>query len=155
MKKEKQRQFNNVLITGGDGFIGSHLAEKFVKEGYHVRVLCKYNSLSSLGWLDNSPYLKNMEVILGDIEDEFLVKKSLKNIDLVFNLAALISIPYSYEAFSSYLKTNVMGTLNLLKAALECDIKKFIFLVKFLGEYVPIDEKHPLQPQSPILHLFI
>ena len=94
-----------------------------------------------------------MEVILGDIEDEFLVKKSLKNIDLVFNLAALISIPYSYEAFSSYLKTNVMGTLNLLKVALECDIKKFIqtSTSEVFGSaiYVPIDEKHPLQPQSP------
>jgi NAD dependent epimerase/dehydratase len=142
-----------VLVTGADGFIGSHLAEMLVEKGFQVRALAIYNSLGSWGWLDNSKYSKDMEVVLGDIRDPFLCQKISKDIDVVFNLAALIAIPYSYVAPQSYVETNVTGTLNMCQAALNSNIQKFIQTstseVYGTAKYVPIDEKHPLQPQSP------
>jgi NAD dependent epimerase/dehydratase len=143
----------NVLITGADGFIGSHLAEKLVQKGYNVRALTIYNSLGSWGWLDQSEYSKQMEIVSGDVRDPFLCHKITEGIDTVYNLAALIAIPYSYQAPQSYIETNVTGTLNMCQAAFSHKVSKFIQTstseVYGTALYVPIDEKHPLQPQSP------
>ncbi len=143
----------NVLVTGADGFIGSHLSEQLVKAGCQVRVLTLYNSFNNWGWLENSPFQKDMEIVSGDIRDPFLCKKITKDIDIVFHLAALIAIPYSYIAPSSYIDTNVTGTLNMVQAAMENGVKRFIQTstseVYGTALYAPIDEKHPLQPQSP------
>lgn len=143
----------NVLVTGADGFIGSHLSEQLVKAGCKVRVLTLYNSFNNWGWLENSPFQKDMEIVSGDIRDPFLCKKITKDIDIVFHLAALIAIPYSYIAPSSYIDTNVTGTLNMVQAAMENGVKRFIQTstseVYGTAMYAPIDEKHPLQPQSP------
>lgn len=142
-----------VLVTGADGFIGSHLAELLVQKGYKVRALAVYNSLGSWGWLDDSIYAKDMEVVLGDIRDPFLCNKITADIDIVFNLAALIAIPYSYAAPQSYVETNVTGTLNMCQASLTNKVQRLIQTstseVYGTAQYVPIDEKHPLQPQSP------
>jgi NAD dependent epimerase/dehydratase len=142
-----------VLVTGADGFIGSHLAELLVEKGYDVRALAIYNSQGSWGWLDHSPLAKNMEIVLGDIRDPFLCQKITEKVDIVFNLAALIAIPYSYVAPQSYVETNVTGTLNICQAAMTNKVKKVIQTstseVYGTAQYVPIDEKHPLQPQSP------
>ncbi len=142
-----------VLVTGADGFIGSHLSEQLVKAGCKVRVLTLYNSFNNWGWLENSPYQKDMEIVSGDIRDPFLCKKITKDVDIVFHLAALIAIPYSYAAPSSYIDTNVTGTLNMVQAAMENGVKRFIQTstseVYGTAMYAPIDEKHPLQPQSP------
>lgn len=142
-----------VLVTGADGFIGSHLAEALVLKGYDVRALVIYNSLNSWGWLDHSEYAKKMEIISGDIRDPFLCNKITQGVDIVFNLAALIAIPYSYVAPQSYVETNVTGTLNMCQAALTNKVSKLIQTstseVYGTAQYVPIDEKHPLQAQSP------
>lgn len=142
-----------ILVTGADGFIGSHLAEILVKAGYEVRALTLYNSFNSWGWLDNSLLTKEMEVISGDIRDPFSCQQAVSGCDAVFNLAALIAIPYSYQAPSSYVSTNVDGTVNLLQAARNADISHFIQTstseVYGTARYTPIDEEHPLQPQSP------
>jgi NAD dependent epimerase/dehydratase len=143
----------NVLVTGADGFIGSHLSEQLVKAGCKVRVLTLYNSFNNWGWLENSPFQGEMEIVSGDIRDPFLCKKITKDIDIVFHLAALIAIPYSYIAPSSYIDTNVTGTLNMVQAAMENGVKRFVQTstseVYGTAMYAPIDEKHPLQPQSP------
>lgn len=142
-----------VLVTGADGFIGSHLVELLVREGYEVRALALYNSFNDWGWLDTIPCLNKVEVVTGDVRDPFLCKEITKNIDIVFHLAALIAIPYSYVAPQSYVDTNVMGTVNMCKAAMENGVKRFIntSTSETYGTalYVPIDEKHPMQPQSP------
>jgi len=142
-----------ILVTGADGFIGSHLAEMLVEKGAVVRSLVQYNSFNSWGWLEGSKYLKDMDVRAGDIRDPIFMGKITKNIEVVFNLAALIAIPYSYIAPSSYLETNVGGALNLCQASLEAGVKKLIHTstseVYGTARYVPIDEKHPLQAQSP------
>lgn len=142
-----------VLVTGADGFIGSHLSEQLVKAGCRVRVLTLYNSFNNWGWLENSPFQGDMEIMSGDIRDPFLCKKITKDVDIVFHLAALIAIPYSYAAPSSYIDTNVTGTLNMVQAAMENGVKRFIQTstseVYGTALYAPIDEKHPLQPQSP------
>ncbi len=141
------------LVTGADGFIGSHLVELLVKEGFQVRALSYYNSFNYWGWLEDVSCLKQIEVVTGDIRDSYFCKKICKDIDTVFHLAALIAIPYSYQAPDAYIQTNVTGTSNMCLAALENNVKRFVHTstseVYGTAQYVPIDEKHPLQPQSP------
>jgi NAD dependent epimerase/dehydratase len=144
-----------VLITGADGFIGSHLTEKLISQGARVKAFVMYNSFNTWGWIDTfSPEDKKAaEIVCGDIRETDLLKQTLKDVDIVFHLAALIAIPYSYASPASYIKTNVEGTLNLLQTSLECGVKKVIHTstseVYGTAQYVPIDEKHPLQGQSP------
>ena len=144
-----------VLVTGSDGFIGSHLAESLVRDGIHVKAFCFYNSNNSWGWLDTVPdeIKDNLEVFLGDIRDPYCVKKAMKGCDIVYHLAALIGIPYSYISPKSYLDTNINGTLNIVQAGRELEIKKIIHTSTSetygSAQYVPINEKHPLSAQSP------
>ncbi|PID77960.1 MAG: NAD-dependent dehydratase [Deltaproteobacteria bacterium] len=142
-----------VLVTGGGGFIGSHLCEKLIKKGCIVRALSQYNSFNYWGWLEDIPELSEIEVVSGDIRDPGFCRKLCENVEVVFHLAALIAIPYSYAAPQSYVDTNVTGTLNICQAALEKGCMKFIHTstseVYGTADYVPIDEKHPLKPQSP------
>ena len=144
-----------VLITGSDGFIGSHLVERFLKEEYQVRAFVFYNSFNNWGWLDTLPkeVLKQVEIFPGDIRDPFTVRKAVKGVDIICHLAALIGIPYSYIAPDSYIDTNVKGTLNLVQAARSFNIEKIIITSTSetygTAKYVPIDENHPYQPQSP------
>lgn len=142
-----------VLVTGADGFIGSHLTELLVKNGYQVRALTLYNSFNDWGWLDTIKDKTNIEIVSGDIRDPFFCHEITKGIDTVYHLAALIAIPYSYVAPQSYVETNVTGTLNICKAALDNNVKRVLHTstseVYGTAQYVPIDEKHPLQPQSP------
>jgi NAD dependent epimerase/dehydratase len=142
-----------VLVTGADGFIGSHLVEMLVKKGASVRALSYYNSFNNLGWLEDISYISDIEIVTGDIRDCYFVQKLTREIDIVFHLAALIAIPYSYIAPLSYIDTNVKGTLNICEAALQSGCKKVIHTstseVYGTAKYTPIDEKHPLQPQSP------
>ena len=142
-----------VLITGADGFIGSHLAELLVKEGFKVHALSQYNSFNNWGWLEDIDCRNDIEVLSGDVRDPHYCKHITKNIDIVFHLAALIAIPYSYNAPDSYVDTNIKGTLNICQAALENGVKRVIQTstseVYGTAQYVPIDEKHPLQAQSP------
>lgn len=146
---------NKIVITGADGFIGSHLAEKLVQEGYNVRAFVLYNSFNSWGWLDHSEkkLTDNMEIFAGDIRDPYCVKQAMIGCDIVFHLAALIAIPYSYNSPASYIDTNITGTLNILQAAKELNIKKVIHTstseVYGTAIFVPIKEDHPLQGQSP------
>jgi NAD dependent epimerase/dehydratase len=147
---EKQE---SVLVTGADGFIGSHLTELLVKEGYKVKALSQYNSFNYWGWLEDVCCGNKIEVLSGDVRDPHYCKHITKDIDIIFHLAALIAIPYSYAAPDSYVDTNVKGTLNICQAALENRVKRVIHTstseVYGTAQYVPIDEKHPLQPQSP------
>ena len=142
-----------VLVTGGDGFIGSHLVETLVKKGAVVTALTQYNSFNYWGWLEDVDCLKEVEVLCGDIRDPFFCQKMTKGVDTVFHLGALIAIPYSYVAPASYVDTNITGTLNMCQAALDNGCSKLIHTstseVYGTAQYVPIDEKHPLQPQSP------
>ncbi len=142
-----------VMVTGADGFIGSHLTELLVREGYEVKALSQYNSFNNWGWLEDINCLSKVEVINGDVRDPHYCKHITKDVDIVFHLAALIAIPYSYVAPDSYIDTNVKGTLNICQAALENGVKRVIHTstseVYGTAKYVPIDEKHPLQPQSP------
>ena len=142
-----------VLITGADGFIGSHLSEMMVAKGYHVKALAQYNSFNNWGWLENVNCKKEIEIIAGDIRDPYFCKTISKDIDIIFHLAALIAIPFSYIAPNSYVETNIKGTLNICQAAKENEISRLIHTstseVYGTAKYVPIDEKHPLQPQSP------
>lgn len=144
-----------VLVTGSDGFIGSHLCERLVREGYRVRAFTYYNSLGHRGWLDTvDPEIRaSIEFCDGDIRDRDFVRQSLKGADAVLHLAALIAIPYSYHAPSSYIETNVTGTLNVLQGARDESVRKVVCTstseVYGTARYVPIDENHPLQAQSP------
>jgi NAD dependent epimerase/dehydratase len=142
-----------ILVTGADGFIGSHLVEDLVELGAEVRALNCYNSFNSWGWLEVVNCLDQIEVVSGDIRDPHFCKKITEGIDIIFHLAALIAIPYSYVAPDSYVDTNVKGTLNICQAALENGCKRLVHTstseVYGTAQYVPIDEKHPLQPQSP------
>ena len=144
---------NRVLITGADGFIGSHLAELLVTEGYKVRALAQYNSFNDWGWLESLDCLNEIEVVSGDIRDLNFCRSIVKEIDTIFHLAALIAIPYSYVAPDSYVDTNVNGTLNICQAALSADVSCLVHTstseVYGTAKYIPIDENHPLQPQSP------
>jgi dTDP-glucose 4,6-dehydratase len=144
-----------ILVTGADGFIGSHLTEALVREGYKVRAFVYYNSFNSWGWLDQcAPDVKGkFEVFSGDIRDPHGVKQAMKDCGAVLHLAALIAIPYSYHSPDTYVETNIKGTLNVLQAARELGVKRIIHTstseVYGTAQYVPIDEKHPLQGQSP------
>src|SRR5882672_1177761 len=143
----------SVLVTGADGFIGSHLVEALLPQAARVRALAVYNSFNSYGWLDDSPALGQIEVVTGDVRDPQLCRQITRDIDVVFHLAALIAIPYSYSAPSSYVDTNVSGTLNMCLAARDNSCARFISTstseVYGTAKYVPIDEEHPLQAQSP------
>jgi NAD dependent epimerase/dehydratase len=140
------------LVTGADGFIGSHLVEYLLNQGYQVRALAQYNSFNSAGWLDGFAH-PALEIQYGDVRDAFFCDALCQGIDVVFHLAALIAIPYSYSAPQSYIETNVNGTLNLCQVALKHGVKRFLQTstseVYGTAQYVPIDEKHPLQAQSP------
>lgn len=144
-----------ILLTGSEGFIGSHLTEKLVELGHNVKAFVLYNSFNSLGWLDtcDNKILENLEIITGDIRDPSGVNEAAKNCDVIIHLAALIAIPYSYNSTQTYIDTNISGTLNLLQAARKYNIKKFIHTstseVYGTANYVPIDENHSLQAQSP------
>ena len=144
-----------ILVTGADGFIGSHLAEALVREGHDVRAIVIYNSLDSWGWLDTAPkeITSQMEIIPGDIRDPALMMSAVNGCDAVLHLAALIAIPYSYVAPDLYVQTNVQGTLNLLNAARAAEVSRFIHTstseVYGTARFVPMDESHPLQGQSP------
>jgi len=144
-----------VLVTGSDGFIGSHLLERLVGLGANVRALVLYNSFNTWGWLDtiDREKMKNVEVIAGDIRDPHYVQEMVKGIDIVFHLASLIAIPYSYHSPDSYLETNIKGTLNLLQAARNHPVEQIIHTstseVYGTAQFVPITEEHPLVGQSP------
>ncbi len=142
-----------VLVTGADGFIGSHLVEMLYHEGAKVRALSYYNSFNYWGWLEDISCKNDIEIISGDVRDPFLCKKITKDIDIVFHLAALIAIPYSYIAPQSYIDTNVVGTLNIVQSCLDNEVNRVLVTstseVYGSAKYVPIDENHPLQPQSP------
>ncbi len=142
----------NILITGADGFIGSHLTEMLLQGGYQVKALSYYNSFNYWGWLDAIKH-PGLEVITGDVRDPHFCKQITKGMDAIFHLAALIAIPYSYVAPDSYVDTNVKGTLNICQAAKEYGVQRVLVTstseVYGTAQYVPIDEKHPKQPQSP------
>ncbi len=144
-----------VLITGSDGFLGSHLVERFLKENCEINAFVYYNSFNSWGWLENLPEedLKKINIITGDIRDTCALRAAIKDVDVVCHLAALIGIPYSYVAPESYIDTNIKGTLNVIQAAKDYNIKKIIITSTSetygSAKYVPIDENHPYQPQSP------
>ncbi len=149
----EQLRNSRVLVTGADGFIGSHLTEQLVASAAQVRVLSQYNSFNDWGWLEQVDCLEQIEVITGDIRDAHFCDELTRGIDIVFHLAALIPIPYSYRAPDSFVDTNVKGTLYLCQAARQNGVKRVIQTstseVYGTAQYVPIDEKHPLQPQSP------
>ncbi|TSA23915.1 SDR family NAD(P)-dependent oxidoreductase [bacterium] len=144
---------NKVLITGAGGFIGSHLVELCVQQGLKVRAFVRYNSQNNWGWLEHSKYLKEIQIITGDIRDFDSVKKAIQDCETVFHLAALIGIPYSYNSPIAYLRTNIEGTYNVLQASKELNTEKIIITSTSetygTAQYVPIDEKHPVVGQSP------
>ncbi len=144
-----------VLVTGADGFIGSHLTEELVKKGYSVKAFSFYNSFNRWGWLDTLPkdIMENVEVFTGDIRDPNGVREAMNGMEEVYHLAALIAIPFSYHSPDSYVDTNIKGTLNVLQAARDKNLERVIVTstseVYGTAQYVPIDEKHPFQGQSP------
>ncbi|MDE6785698.1 MAG: NAD-dependent 4,6-dehydratase LegB [Muribaculaceae bacterium] len=143
---------NKVLVTGADGFIGSHLTEALLAEGCEVRALAQYNSFNNWGWLEYIHH-PGLEVVTGDVRDPNFCREIVKGVDTVFHLAALIAIPYSYVAPDSYIDTNVKGTLNICQAVKDEGVGRLLVTstseVYGTAKYVPIDEKHPKQPQSP------
>jgi NAD dependent epimerase/dehydratase len=149
------KKFKKILITGADGFIGSHLAEYLVRQGYGVRAFVFYNSFNTWGWLDtvSQDILDAMEIFTGDIRDPNGVRTAIRGCDAVLHLAALIAIPYSYHSPDSYVDTNIRGTLNILQAARDAGVCKIIHTstseVYGTAQFVPITESHPLHPQSP------
>ena len=142
----------NILITGADGFIGSHLTELMLERGCHVRALSQYNSFNNWGWLEQVHH-PNLEVVCGDVRDNNFCREIAKGCDTVFHLAALIAIPYSYIAPDSYVDTNIKGTLNMCQASLDAGVSRLLVTstseVYGTAKYIPIDEEHPRQPQSP------
>ena len=145
---------SKVLVTGADGFIGSHLVEHLIKKGLSVKAFCLYNSFGSYGWMeDTSLDLKNdVEIVFGDIRDRSFLNNQLEDVECIFNLAALIGIPYSYSATQSYIDTNLVGTLNVLECAKNFNIRVIqtsTSEVYGTAKFVPITEKHPLVAQSP------
>lgn len=148
-------QGKKILVTGADGFIGSHLTEELVRRGHDVRAFVLYNSFNSWGWLDQAPQAvkDSLEIFSGDIRDPYGVKEAMKGCDVVLHLAALIAIPYSYHSPDTYVDTNVKGTLNIVQAARELGVSKVVHTstseVYGTARFVPITEEHPLQGQSP------
>ena len=144
-----------ILVTGADGFIGSHLVEHLLENGANVKAFVYYNSFNSWGWIDSFPKskLENLEIFAGDIRDPNGVREAMKGCDIVFHLAALIAIPFSYHSPDSYVDTNVKGTLNIVQAAKDLSLERVVVTstseVYGTAKYVPIDESHPRQPQSP------
>ena len=142
-----------ILVTGADGFIGSHLVEMLVSKGHKVKALSQYNSLNNFGCLENINCKKKIEIFTGDIRDSNYCEYISKDIDIIFHLAALIGIPYSYMAIENYIETNIKGTVNICYAAKKNNVSRLIHTstseVYGTAQYVPIDERHPLQPQSP------
>ena len=144
-----------ILVTGSDGFIGSHLTEELVRAGYQVKAFVYYNSFNTWGWLDTLPsdVMKNVEIFQGEVRDPNGVKEAMKETAAVFHLAALIAIPFSYHSPDTYVDTNIKGTLNILQAAREQDLERVLVTstseVYGTAQYVPMDEKHPFQGQSP------
>ena len=144
-----------VLVTGADGFIGSHLVEELLKEGAIVRAFCFYNSFNSWGWIDtfSKNLIDEIEIFTGDIRDPNGVRTAMEGIDVVFHLAALIAIPFSYHSPDSYIDTNIKGTLNIIQSARDLGVERVLVTstseVYGTANYIPIDEKHPRQPQSP------
>jgi NAD dependent epimerase/dehydratase len=146
------RQITHALVTGADGFIGSHLVELLLSRGIKVRALSQYNSFNYWGWLEGINH-ENLEVVCGDVRDAAFCRHIVAGVDTVFHLAALIAIPYSYVAPESYVDTNIKGTLNICQAAKDCGVERLLVTstseVYGTAQYVPIDELHPRQPQSP------
>ncbi len=146
------RDIRFALVTGADGFIGSHLVDLLLSRGIKVRALCQYNSFNSWGWLDNVRH-PGLEIVCGDVRDAAFCRHISRDVDTIFHLAALIAIPYSYVAPESYVDTNITGTLNMCQAARDMGVERLIVTstseVYGTAQYVPIDEKHPRQPQSP------
>lgn len=146
---------SKVLVTGSDGFIGSHVTEELVRKGYEVRAFVYYNSFNTWGWLDTLPkeIMDHVEIFQGDVRDPNGVKEAMKGCDAVFHLAALIAIPFSYHSPDTYVDTNIKGTLNILQAARDLETERVLVTstseVYGTALYVPIDEKHPYQGQSP------
>lgn len=141
-----------VLVTGADGFIGSHLTEMLLEQGYAVRALSLYNSFNDWGWLNDIKH-PDLEIVTGDVRDSYFCRHITDGVDVIFHLAALIAIPYSYIAPDSYVDTNIKGTLNICQAAKDNNVKRVLVTstseVYGTARYVPIDENHPKQPQSP------
>lgn len=141
-----------VLVTGADGFIGSHLTQMLLERGYRVRALCQYNSFNNWGWLEGVTH-PNLEIVTGDVRDAAFCRHIAEGCHTIYHLAALIAIPYSYVAPESYVDTNITGTLNICQAARDCNVSRLVVTstseVYGTAQYVPIDEKHPRQPQSP------
>src|SRR4030042_7159451 len=142
-----------VLVTGAGGFIGSHLAEAIVEQGYAVKAFIRYNSKNDWGWIEDSKYKSEMEVLTGDIRDYDFAYCAIKGCDTVFHLAALVGIPYSYISPLAYVQTNIIGTYNILQAAKECQLENVLITstseVYGTAQYVPVDELHPHVGQSP------
>lgn len=149
------RKIGKILVTGADGFIGSHLTEELIRRGFDVRAFVMYNSFNSWGWLDRAPaeIRKNLDVFAGDIRDPYGVREAMRGCDCVLHLAALIAIPYSYHSPETYVDTNIKGTLNVVQAARDLNISRVIHTstseVYGTAKFVPITESHPLQGQSP------
>lgn len=143
----------HILVTGADGFIGSHLTEALLDKGYKVRALAQYNSFNNWGWLEDIAPRHDLEIVCGDVRDPDFCRELCRGIDTVYHLAALIAIPYSYSAPDSYVDTNIKGTLNMCQAARDAACSRIVVTstseVYGTARYVPIDEKHPRQPQSP------
>ncbi len=143
----------HILVTGADGFIGSHLTETLLDKGYKVRALAQYNSFNNWGWLEDIAPRHDLEIVCGDVRDPDFCRELCRGIDTVYHLAALIAIPYSYSAPDSYVDTNIKGTLNMCQAARDAACSRIVVTstseVYGTARYVPIDEKHPRQPQSP------
>lgn len=146
---------DKILVTGSDGFIGSHLVEELIKQGYKVKAFVYYNSFNTWGWLDSFPkaILNEIEIFQGDVRDPNGVREAMKDVDKVFHLAALIAIPFSYHSPDTYVDTNIKGTLNVLQAARDLGTNRVLITstseVYGTAQYVPIDEQHPYQGQSP------
>ena len=153
MNKIDDLKEKNILITGAGGFIASHLVEMLLGKGARVKALVKYNSNSSIGWLEQAAKNNNLTIVHGDIRDPFQINSLVEDIDIIFNLAALIGIPYSYAAPQSYVETNLLGTMNILEAAKKHKVSKVVLTstseVYGTAIKVPINEEHPLQAQSP------
>ena len=151
----KGLKLKKILVTGADGFIGSHMVERLVRNDFTVKALTQYNSFNSWGWLENLPsqIINELEIVPGDIRDSFFVNNLVKDCSHVIHLAALIAIPYSYKSTLSYIETNIIGTHNLLQSCKLFGIERFLHTstseVYGTAKYVPIDEKHPLSGQSP------